>query len=95
MAPFHEQRMNANGIPLKDRRPIWRRDFFSPPEQQSGSSITPEDYLTAVFIRDPLERLVSFYKQKLHTKDWTMPTHGDLDVKYMRDEMLKRCARFS
>ena len=49
-----------------------------------------DEFLTAVFVRDPLERMVSAFYQKLHTKDWTKPPTKMLTTKWMRDEMLRR-----
>ena len=74
----------------KARFPTTFRPYGTVERNNLGDIIFQEEILTAVFVRHPLERIVSALYQKLHTRDWTNPPKKMLTTKWMRDEMIRR-----
>ena len=58
-----------------------------------GSVPAHSQLLSFAFTRHPFNRLVSGYYQKFDKDDWSLPELQDLELKWMRDLIIKRYRR--
>ena len=65
-------------------RPYMRQHFF--PLKNNSFLDAKDDLLSFVFVREPFERLVSSYYDKMD-RDWSKPVY---DLRWMRDEIIHK-----
>ena len=65
-------------------RPYMRQHFF--PLKNNSFLDARDDLLSFVFVREPFERLVSSYYDKMD-RDWSKPVY---DLRWMRDEIIHK-----
>jgi len=76
----------ANQLHLQppEFRPYMRQHFF--PLKNNSFLDARDDLLSFVFVREPFERLVSSYYDKMD-RDWSKPVY---DLRWMRDEIIHK-----
>ena len=78
------KKLNQLHLQPPEFRPYMRQHFF--PLRNNSFLDAKDDLLSFVFVREPFERLVSSYYDKMD-RDWSKPVY---DLRWMRDEIIHK-----